>query len=39
MIWVILGDRNRLIEIFTNLIDNACKYSEENSTHKNFTYR
>ena len=32
--WVILGDRNRLIEIFTNLIDNACKYSEENSTIK-----
>tara|TARA_B110000467_G_C18131555_1_gene373607 strand:- start:61 stop:786 length:726 start_codon:yes stop_codon:yes gene_type:complete len=27
----ILGDRNRLIEIFTNLIDNACKYSEENT--------
>ena len=26
----IIGDRDKLIEIFTNLIDNAIKYSEKN---------
>ena len=38
------GDRNRLIEVFNNLIDNGIKYSEKNkkitittkSEHKNF---
>ena len=25
----IIGDRDKLIEIFTNLIDNAIKYSEK----------
>ena len=33
-VYKISGDRNRLIEIFTNLIDNACKYSEADTVIK-----
>ena len=28
----IIGDRDKLIEIFTNLIDNSIKYSDKNKT-------